>query len=72
MDLYSKSVFTVIACALVVLCFQNATSAARAVSKNTKESSSGVQAVTICVKNTSLSDSYDCDVGGSRALKVDR
>jgi hypothetical protein len=62
MDLYTKSVLTVIAGALVVLCAQNMTMSAQA-------GAGAVQRVTICVENSNAE--YVCNYGaGNRPLKL--
>lgn len=64
MDLYTKSVLTVIAGALVVLCAQNMTTSAQA------GADAAVQKVTICVE-TGVAGKYDCNYGANdRPLKL--
>jgi len=63
MDLYTKSVLTVIAGALVALCAQNMTMSAQA-------GADTVQKVTICVESGSPA-AYVCNYGaGDRPLKL--
>jgi hypothetical protein len=62
-DLYTKSMLTVIAGALVVLCVQNTTMSARAGAEG------AVQKVTICVET--VAGKYDCNYGANdRPLKL--
>jgi hypothetical protein len=64
MDLYTKSVLTVIAGTLVVLCAQNMTKSAQAGAEG------AVQKVTICVESDT-SASYVCNYGANdRPLKL--
>lgn len=64
MDVYTKSVLTVIAGALVVLCVQNMTMNAQAGAEG------AVQKVTICVESDT-SATYVCNYGpGDRPLKL--
>jgi hypothetical protein len=64
MDLYTKSVLTVIAGALVVLCAQNMTMSAQAGAEG------AVQKVTICVESGSPA-TVVCNYGaGDRPLKL--